>query len=210
MILYENITEEAFGFAIKKAVQKLAELKAGEVCNKTGGEKISEDMIRIKYLNMPYLVELKSGKILDSENKESLPLRDKIILLHYLTDAKGSPITGKLISYAQIEGGKFYFPVFHKRTVEPMIRFFAKDPEKLLKVSEVIGAKRERYGDLSISLSPLPFVKIYFIFWRGDEDIPPNGNILFDKNITDLLCAEDIAVLTEIVTWRIIKAAGTE
>ncbi|MCS7281265.1 MAG: DUF3786 domain-containing protein [Desulfobacterota bacterium] len=207
MILYENITEEAFGLAIKMAQEKLAKMDVEDICSRTGSKKIDEERIMVSYLNNPYRVEIKTGRILDGDGNETLPLRDRIILLHYLTDAKGSPETGKLITYAQIEGGRFYFPVFHKRTVEPMVRFFSSDPEKLLEVSKTLGGQRERYGDLSISLFPLPLVRMYMILWKGDEDVPPNGNILFDKNITDYLCAEDIAVLTEIVTWKLIKSA---
>lgn len=208
MILYENITEEAFGLAVKIATDKLRNLSVDEICTKTGAEKVDEDKLILKYLNIPYYVDLKSGRIVDTKDEDVLPLRDRIILLHYLTDAKGSPFSGKLITYAQIEGGRFYFPVFHKRTVEPMIRFFSEKPEILIEVSKDLEAQRERYGDVSISLMPLPHIKMYLILWKGDDDVPPNGNILFDKNITDYLCAEDIAVLTEIVTWKLIKSVN--
>lgn len=206
MILYENITEEAFGLAIKMAVEKLSRLSADEVCKRTGAELLSQGKIMIRYLNEPYYVDLKDGRISNYKNEEELPLRDRIIILHYLTEAKGSPFTGKLLTYAQMEGGRFYFPVFHKRTVEPMVRFFSEKPEMLLEASRNFGAQRERYGDISVSILPLPMVKMYLILWKGDVDVPPNGNILFDRNVTDYLCAEDIAVLTEIVVWKIIKA----
>ncbi|MCX7857283.1 MAG: DUF3786 domain-containing protein [Deltaproteobacteria bacterium] len=208
MILYENITEEAFGLAVRIAADKLKALDPNGVCERTGAQIFDNETIQIEYLNSPYYVNLRTGAILDKDNKDSLQLRDKIILLHYLVDAKGSPPSGKLITYAQIEGGKFYFPVFHKRTVEPMIKYFSDKPELLIEVSEPLGAQKERYGDTSISLYPLPLVKMYIILWKGDEDIPANGNILFDKNVTDYLCAEDIAVLTEIVVWRLIRSIG--
>lgn len=205
MILYENITEEAFGLALRMASEKLMGLGVKDVCEKTGAQIVNDQTVMIRYLNQPFFVDLKTGRIVDEKNEDSLPLRDKIIILHYLASAKGSPFTQKLITYAQIEGGRFYFPVFYKRTVEPIVKFFSENTEMLIEASKKLGAEKERYGDVSVSILPLPRVKMYMILWRGDGEVPSSGNILFDKNITDYLCAEDIAVLTEIVVWTLIK-----
>lgn len=206
MILYENITEEAFGLAIDLAREKLKLRDLEDICTKSGAEPYDEKRVRIMYLNEPYLVDLRSGEIVQEGNGELLPLRDRIIILHYLVDAKGTPFTGKLLTYAQIEGGRFYFPVFHKRTIEPMIRNFAQNPESLISASKKFGGERERYGDASVSFKPLPRIKLFMVVWKGDSEVPPNGNILFDRNITDYLCAEDIAVITEILTWKVIRS----
>lgn len=206
MILYENITEEAFGLAIDLAREKLRTRDLNDICDKTGAEPYDSTRIRLSYLNEPYLVDIRSGEIKHEEKEEKPQLRDKIIMLHYLVDAKGTPLTGKLLTYAQIEGGRFYFPVFQKRTIDPMIRTFSQDPDSLIRRAEKYGGERERYGDLSVSFRPLPKIKIYMVIWKGDNEVPPNGNILFDRNIVDYLCAEDIAVLTEILTWRLIRS----
>jgi len=42
--------------------------------------------------------------------------------------------------------------------------------------------------------------------WRGDEDLAPNGNILFDANVPDYLPTEDVAVVSETITWKLVKA----
>jgi len=38
-------------------------------------------------------------------------------------------------------------------------------------------------------------VPITFVLWRGDEEIPPSGNVLFDASIPSYLPVEDIAVV---------------
>jgi hypothetical protein len=48
-------------------------------------------------------------------------------------------------------------------------------------------------------------VPLTLVLWRGDEEVAPNGNILFDANISDYLSTEDVAVLSETITWRLVK-----
>ena len=44
-----------------------------------------------------------------------------------------------------------------------------------------------------------------FILCGGDDEIPPNGNILFDKNIEYYFNAQDLAVVDEIALDKIKK-----
>jgi hypothetical protein len=48
-------------------------------------------------------------------------------------------------------------------------------------------------------------VPITIILWQGDDELAPQGNILFDATISDYLSTEDITVLCEILTWRLVK-----
>jgi hypothetical protein len=53
----------------------------------------------------------------------------------------------------------------------------------------------------------LPLVPVALIIWRGVDEFPPEGNILFDKNILDLLSAEDVAWLSGMVVYPLIGMA---
>lgn len=206
MILYQNITEESFGLALDLAVKKLTFLDPEELCKKTGASLVGEQRILLPYLSQPYFINLQNGQIsLQEDLKVEIPLKDRILILHYLTQAKGTPLTNRLITYAQIQGGRFYCPAFQKRTIEPILSCFGNQPAKLVEIARNFGGERASYGDASVSFYPFPFVKIVIVLWRGDEEVPPNGNILFDKNITDYLSAEDIAVVSETLIWKLIR-----
>jgi Domain of unknown function (DUF3786) len=43
-------------------------------------------------------------------------------------------------------------------------------------------------------------VPVTLALWRGDEELTPAGNILFDASISGYLEAEDITVLCETIT----------
>ena len=49
-------------------------------------------------------------------------------------------------------------------------------------------------------------VPVTFVLWKGDEELPPEGNILFDSTISEYLSVEDINVLCEIIAWRLVRS----
>ena len=56
-----------------------------------------------------------------------------------------------------------------------------------------------------MTVNAFDHVPITLVLWRGDEELAPNGNILFDANISDYLSTEDVTVLTETIIWKLVK-----
>ena len=207
MCSYEDISRESFELAFKLACKKLASMTSEEICLKSGASSIDQNKVLINYLNRPYLVTVPSGEISPEDKKENVPIKDQILILHYLTQAKGTPFTNKVITYGQIEGGKFYVPAFIKRNIDPLLKCFSHRPDLLLEVAQRMGGIRAAYGDVSVSIDAFPRVRIFFILWKGDDEVPPNGNILFDGNIPHYLTSEDVCVLTETLVWKLVRMA---
>jgi hypothetical protein len=44
-------------------------------------------------------------------------------------------------------------------------------------------------------------IPVVLVLWQGDEEFPPDGNILFDRSISKILPAEDIAWLAGMVVY---------
>ena len=204
---YEDISKQSFELALKLAIKKLSSMKAEEICRNSGATRIDDDHVLIQYLNRLYQVTLSTGDVLLKDKEEEVPVKDQILILHYLTHASGAPFTNKLITYGQIEGGKFYSPVFVARNLDPILKCFGHRPELLLEVGQKFGAQRSTYGDASVAVDAFPMARIYFIIWKGDDEVPHGGNILFDGNIRHYLASEDVCVLTEILVWKFVNLA---
>lgn len=207
MNLSLNASEEGFELAYELACKKLVSMDPEEICRRSGARSFDRDRIVINYLNSLYLVTLSSGEISLRDGKEEISLKDKILILHYLTQAKGTLFTNKLITYGQIQGGKFYCPVFLKRNLDPILNCFGDQPELLSDVAKKLGGNRAGYGDVSVSIDVFPMVRIFIILWRGDNEVPHGGNILFDGNISDYLTSEDVCVLIETLVWKLVRMA---
>jgi len=207
MCSYEDISKQSFELALNLAIKKLSSMKTEEICRNSGASRIDDDHVLIQYLNRPYQVTISTGDVLLKEKEEEVPVKDQILILHYLTKASGAPFTNKLITYGQIEGGKFYSPVFVQRNLDPILKCFGHRPELLLDVAQKFGARRSTYGDASVAVDAFPMARIYFIIWKGDDEVPHGGNILFDGNIRHYLASEDVCVLTEILVWKFVNLA---
>jgi hypothetical protein len=126
-------------------------------------------------------------------------------MLHYLTSAKGTPLTNRFITFKQLPGVASYFPVFSQRTIKPLLNRFGKEPEPLIDTAAKLGGYKANYGGISVTISAFPRVPITIVLWQGDEEFPSNGSIMFDANISDYLSIEDVCVLCEIIAWKLAR-----
>jgi hypothetical protein len=204
--LSDSPWERGFDLSFKLACEELAKIGDMEQqCRKSGAKYIGTSEIVISYLNQPYHIMLPDVKISLEDSGVEVPLRDKILILHYFTLAEGTPATGRVITYKQIPGGINYFPAFSQRAITPFVKRFGKNPELLISTAAKLGGYKANYGDVSVTTNAFPHVPITFVLWRGDDEIAPNGSILFDANVSDYLSTEDVAVLSETITWKLIK-----
>jgi len=200
--------ESGFELSYKLAREQLAKISdVREQCRKSSARYVGPNEIVINYLNQPYHIMIPDGKILLEDIGVEATLRDKILILHYFTGAKGTPATGKLIAYKQLPGGVSYFPAFSQRAIVPLVKNFGRSPELLRKVAAKLGGCDVNYGDVSVSVNAFDRVPITLVLWRGDEELAPNGNILFDANISDYLSTEDVTVLCETIIWKLVKGS---
>jgi len=199
--------ERGFDLSYRLACEQLARISdVRQQCRKSSAQCIGANEIIIDYLNQPYHIMIPECKILLEEGDTEAPLRDKILILHYFIGAKGTAATGKLIAYKQLPGGVSYFPAFSQRAIAPLVKNFGKSPELLMRAAAKLGGHEANHGDVSVTVSAFPHVPITLVLWRGDEEVAPNGNILFDANISDYLSTEDVTVLCETIIWKLVRS----
>ncbi|MFC2047006.1 DUF3786 domain-containing protein [Chloroflexota bacterium] len=165
----------------------------------------SNNIVVIKYLDRSYLIAFPHINISLMDSDEKLSLRDKVLILHYFTLAKGTPATNKLITYKELPEGFSYFPTFSNRTIKHLLAYFGNEPHRLLDAAEPLGGRKADYGDVAVTIHAFNRVPITLVLWRGDAELAPEGSIIFDANISDYLPTEDITVLCEIITWKLVN-----
>ena len=214
MVLNKNKAEYGYELAYKLACEQLANIDDIEQqCLKSGAQCQIIDSKRViitEYLNQSYQISFPDIEFSLMGSEEAILLRDKILIVHYLSQARGTPLTNKIISYKELPEGSNYFPTFSIRAIKPILDHFGKELEQLVDVAAKLGGYKVDYGDVAVTINAFPRVPITFVLWKGDEEFPAEGNILFDSTITDYLSIEDINVLCEAIAWRLVrlKAAG--
>ncbi|MDY6972364.1 MAG: DUF3786 domain-containing protein [Thermodesulfobacteriota bacterium] len=136
---------------------------------------------------------------------EEVPIQQQVLLLHYLNGAKGLAPQGEWIAYQEIPDGKFYLDAFLRRAKAPMVQAFGDRPELLVELAEeAYNTTPFDHGDFSVVVQALPVVPVALILWKGDDEFPSEGNILFDRTISDILSAEDIAWLAGMIVYPLV------
>jgi hypothetical protein len=175
-------------------------------------DKAGSALLSLLFLNQEVCVTWPDLKVLSGKTGEEISIQQQILILHYLHGAwssKGAETTGDWVSFQEVPDGKFYLDAFHRRAKNPLVQAFGETPERLVTLaSQAYGARSLEQGDASVLVQALPRIHVALILWKGDDEFPPEGNILFDRSIIGMLSAEDIAWLAGMVVYPLIGMAG--
>lgn len=151
--------------------------------------KFLTDIYEVKIIDR--IVLMRSSDAPASEEMSVLILRYLIGILKHGYNQKG-----EWISFKELRGGPSYYPAFQKNTIKPILERLREDPDSLIKnLTGRFGGRLVEGGDVSIELVTFPDVRVKFIFWFGDEELPPEVIILFDRKLAEIFTTEEIAVL---------------
>ncbi len=206
-----NVREYAHELAYKLAREQLAAITdIEEQCRKSGAQYLAAPKAAsFRHLGRSYKISFPDGEVSLVDSEEAVPVRDKILVIHYFTRAKGTPLTGKMITYKELHEGINYYPTFFKRAIDPIINNFSDKPSKLLDAARPLGGHKADYGDSAVTIDTFPRVPLTIVLWQGDKEFAPDGNILFDSTIPDYLPTEDITILCEVIAWRLVRLNKT-
>ncbi len=202
-------SEYGYELAYKLACEQLAKFdNIEQQCLKSGARYRvvdSQEIIFLEYLNQSYRIVFPDIVISQIESEEEVAMRDKILILHYLARAKGTPVTNKLTTFRELPEGANYFPTFSKRAIKPLLDHFDREPERLIAAAEKLGGHKVDYGDVAVTINAFSYVPITLVLWQGNKEFAPEGSMLFDSTVSDYLSIEDINVLCETISWKLVK-----
>lgn len=162
------------------------------------------------YEFLGFNLNLKERELTDNLDKASrdvdLGLAQTIdtLLVHY-SKAKLAPLSGKMVKFKDLPGGYAYEGAFIKRAIQPIEYVFGENIKSLVKAAELLGGFKLELGDVSIQITALKNIPLTYILY-GIEEFPASANILYDESASYYLPTEDLAMLGEITTMRLIEA----
>ena len=198
---YNNAVALAKKELIKKNPDQIATLSGGTIAE----EVSANPLLTIPFLNRTVALQWPDLNCVFKDSGEEVPVQQQVLIFHYLNGVNGFSPTGQWIAYQEIPDGRFYLDAFLRRAKNPMVQVFGSDPEKLMNLAvRIYGATPFDQGDMSVTLQAFPLVPVALILWRGDDEFPPEGTILFDRTISSILSAEDVAWLAGMIIYPLI------
>lgn len=189
---------------LEKAIKDLSEKDPREVSKNSGVTYNREsDSYLLPYLNRNYYVHHSTGEIKPQAGEEEISIHHKILFLHYLANADGTPLKNEWITFKELPGGQIYVEPYQKRTIKPMLKIFGHQPQKLTELAPLLGGKQiSLTGDLALLFKPFPRVPIAYVLWEGDEELAPSATILYDASAPNYLSTEDYALLPGLIIFE--------
>lgn len=161
--------------------------------------------LEVKFLNDAYTIDIKKRLIISGSCNIAAKDYASILILHYqIKKFQGIPKPfGEWISFKDIPGGEIYYPAFRKRAIEPILRKYGSNLRGMTLNVGKLGDVCLNEDSVSMRLEVFESIPVLVKIWQGDEDFSSEADIIFDKNITEVFCTEDIAVLAGIVAASI-------
>lgn len=201
--------------ALELAKKELEDKNPKRIADQSGAEfepgRQGDSFLTLVFLGRKVVMSWQDKVFALRDSGEEIPIQQQVLLLHYLNGAKGSKPGNEWISYQDVPDGRFYIDAFQRRAKIPLVKKFGHRPRDLIRLAEkAYGGRAMDHGDVSVLIQALPIIPVVLLLWEGDEEFPPEGNILFDRSISEILSAEDIAWLAGMTVYPLIGMAGEE
>lgn len=156
-------------------------------------------------------VHLDDGRIIDTTFNQPFDPRIEYVffLLHQYSKATEVPLTGQLISYRQISGGRVYGAVFESRVVKPIQKHLGRSPDLFEKAARQLKGGSATVGDISFTILALPQVPYTYALWNEDDEFPARTRVFLDGSAPSYLDAEAHAHLASLTTLRLLAISQT-
>ena len=190
------------------AIETLSRETFEKIARRSGFEIKTEDRFKVSFLDREYSISFPAFEFSDrAEVEKEVPIQEQVLILHYMMGTGRMDLSRKWIAYREIEGASFYFSAFVKRAIDPLKKVFGQNLKGFTTAAKILGGKPIQFGDAGFEFNLFPRVPVQLIVWEGDDEFPPEANILFDQTIGSILSPEDIAWLAGMIVYRMIKLA---
>ncbi len=126
------------------------------------------------------------------------PLPVQTFLLRWLLEGKQEAFGGKFLTFREMPWGELYIKPYTGRVLTRAAFTYGTRIAAFQAACEKMGARKLSKGDAGYEFELLPGLFIQILVWEGDEEFPPNAQVLYSDNFS-ALAAEDRVVSGDIL-----------
>ena len=127
------------------------------------------------------------------------PLPTQTFLLRYLLEGKEVAWKGTWKTFREMPWGEMYITPYTGRVLTRAAFTFSFKLAAFSAACEKMGAMKLSHGDAGYQFELLPGYHIQILIWQGDEEFPPNAQVIYSENFADGFAAEDRVVAGDIL-----------
>lgn len=127
------------------------------------------------------------------------PLPTQTFLLRYLLECKAVVSGGSWLTFREMPWGELYIKPYTGRVLTRAAFTFGTRVAAFKAACEKMGATALKHGDAGYQFDFIDNYRMQILVWEGDEEFPPNAQVLYSDNFADGFAAEDRVVAGDIL-----------
>lgn len=176
-----------------------AKLDPKELSQRLASVKWDGKEFYVNLLGAEYAITHPAYGIRPTDGGRIPPLPTQTFLLRYLLEGKDVMSTGRWLTFREMPWGELYIKPYTGRVLTRAAFTFGTRVEAFRKACEKMGADPVKHGDAGYTFSLIGDYKMQILVWAGDEEFPPNAQVLYTDNFADGFAAEDRVVAGDIL-----------
>ena len=131
------------------------------------------------------------------------PLPTQTFLLRYLLESRDVAWKGEWKTFREMPWGEMYIKPYTGRVLTRAAFTFGFRTAAMRAAAEKMGAEPVKHGDAGFLFRLIGDYYIQILVWEGDEEFPPNAQVLYSDNFAEGFAAEDRVVAGDILITSI-------
>ncbi|MBQ7345781.1 MAG: DUF3786 domain-containing protein [Oscillospiraceae bacterium] len=127
------------------------------------------------------------------------PLPVQTFLLRYLLESKDVAWAGEWKTFREMPWGEMYIKPYTGRVLTRAAFTLGTRVAAFKAAAEKLGATPVKHGDAGFEFSLIGGYKMQILVWEGDDEFPPNAQVLYSDNFAEGFAAEDRVVAGDIL-----------
>lgn len=176
---------------------KFAAMDPAEAAARTG-VRYEDGTFYVTLLGMMYAVLWPEATIRATDGKIP-PLPLQTFLLRYLLEGKRTAPSSEFKTFREMPWGELYIQPFTGRVLTRAAFGFGTRIERYRAAAAALGGIPLRHGDAGYEFTLTDNYRLRLLVWAGDEEFPPNAQLLYSSNFAEGLAAEDRVVAGDLL-----------
>ena len=173
-------------------------LDAQEAAARTGVKWDGKEFY-VNLLGQEYAISHPEYAIRAVHGEKTPPLPVQTFLLRYLLESKSVAWQGTWKTFREMPWGEMYIKPYTGRVLTRAAYTFSFKLAAFAAACEKMGAVKLPHGDAGYQFELLPGYQIQILIWQGDEEFPPNAQVIYSDNFAEGFGAEDRVVAGDIL-----------
>ena len=127
------------------------------------------------------------------------PLPTQTFMLRYLLESKTVAWQGTWKTFREMPWGEMYIKPYTGRVLTRAAFTFGTRLQQFAAACQKMGAVKLPHGDAGYEFRLVGEYRMQILVWEGDDEFPPNAQILYSENFADGFAAEDRVVAGDIL-----------